>query len=116
MTNFYHIISQQIEAGHALFHVQLPAQCPVYKGHFPGHPIAPGACHIEMIRECASVALGKEMHWNHIKQCKFLVPLEPDKHHEADVDITWSEKGMTAVVTSGETTSVKLKVSCNTLS
>lgn len=110
MTDYYSIESKEIEFQEATFRLFLVRDCEVYKGHFPKHAIAPGACNIEMIRQCASVALGKEVRFLHIKQCKFLLPLEPSVHEELDLCLTWTETMINAVMSWKGQVALKLKV------
>ena len=98
MTNYYSIQSQQIGVAEAHFTLLLNPACEVYKGHFPTHPIAPGACSLEMIRQCACLALGEDVRFVHIKQCKYLMPLEPSIHCDLNLTLTWDETALSAVM------------------
>lgn len=44
--------SWPVEGG-AAFRVALLPHSEVYQGHFPGRPVCPGVCHIELVRQCA---------------------------------------------------------------
>ncbi|MDY2942781.1 MAG: hypothetical protein SOT07_03685 [Paludibacteraceae bacterium] len=57
MLNYYHILSSEITTDAGVFRVALNADCEVYQGHFPGEPISPGVCNIQMIKECAEIVL-----------------------------------------------------------
>lgn len=57
--------------------VLLP-DCPVYKAHFPGQPITPGVCIIQMIKEMAESIKGINLNVTAVKNAKFLQPLEPN--------------------------------------
>ena len=50
---------------------------PVYKGHFPSNPITPGVLSLQMIRECLSKKVGRELHYSAIKNCRFLAMIRP---------------------------------------
>ena len=39
------------QEGHYAFRVRLDASHPVYRGHFPGHPVLPGVCTLQLVRE-----------------------------------------------------------------
>lgn len=119
MTNYYTIESSSIvpsapsapNSGEAHFVLRLDPTCPVYKGHFPTHPIAPGACSLEMIRQCASIALKEEVRFLNIKQCKYLLPLEPNIHTRLDLTLTWNTETLSALMMWQEQIAIKLKVS-----
>ncbi len=57
MLTYYHILSSEITADAGVFRVALNADCEVYQGHFPGEPVCPGVCNIQMIKECAEMLL-----------------------------------------------------------
>ena len=70
------------------YRVTLHEDCDVYRGHFPGNPIAPGVCTIQMIKELAADLLQREVRIAAIKQCKFLSPLRPDEQSLVEVRLS----------------------------
>ena len=50
---------------------------PIYRAHFPGNPIVPGVCLIELARVHAETALGCELKTEEISQCRFRSPILP---------------------------------------
>lgn len=69
------------------FRLHLLPDCDIYSGHFPGHPVCPGVCHIETIKECAMRLTGKELSIASIRQCRFLSMATPSACPEVDVTI-----------------------------
>ncbi|MBO7506704.1 MAG: hydroxymyristoyl-ACP dehydratase [Paludibacteraceae bacterium] len=65
----------------------------VYQGHFPGDPICPGVCSIQMIRECAEISMGKRLTISAISQCRFSELLTPAKNKELLLRMTLNDKG-----------------------
>lgn len=110
MQNYYTILSQQTDNQTASFVVYLNADCPVYAGHFPGNPIAPGACNIEMIRQCASLALGHTVRFSTIRLCKFMMILRPGETEQLVIQISWTGNRMSAVILADGTPAVQLKM------
>jgi len=110
MHNYYRIINQTIGESSAEFQVELQEDCPVYAGHFPGNPIAPGACNMEMVRQCASITQGKELRIREMKVCKFLMLLQPHIHKVLTIQINWNDSSCTATILSGDKTAVQLKM------
>lgn len=41
------------------FRVRLDAAHPVYAGHFPGNPVLPGVCTLQIVRECLERGTGR---------------------------------------------------------
>ena len=55
----------------------LNATHPIFTGHFPGQPVVPGACQLQMVEELLSHALGSEYRLVKADQLKFLTPIDP---------------------------------------
>lgn len=110
MHNYYHIISQQIEAQSATFIVTLEASCLVYEGHFPGNPIAPGACNIEMVRQCAGIAIGREIRITAIRMCKFMMLIRPGEPQQLIIQINWTAEQISATILAEDKPAVQLKL------
>ena len=111
MLNYYNILSSDITSDGGVFRVALNADCEVYQGHFPGEPVSPGVCNIQMIKECAELLLQDTftagetpahpditagetpahpvgaMLLSHIKQCRLTTLVTPQQHPEVEVGI-----------------------------
>lgn len=46
-----------------------------FDGHFPGHPIVPGVCMVELVRVFAETALGRPLRSTELAQCRFRRPI-----------------------------------------
>ena len=68
---------------------------PVYQGHFPGNPITPGVLTLQMVRECVSNAIGKNLRYHSIKKCRFLGLVRP----ENNLKLTFSTTETNGIVT-----------------
>jgi len=84
---FYSIKNQQTTERITLFDVILLPECSIYKGHFPGMPVAPGVCNIQMIKECVERITGKQLLLAYISQCKFTALITPQQHQELQIRI-----------------------------
>jgi 3-hydroxyacyl-[acyl-carrier-protein] dehydratase len=73
--SLYHIIAQDENA----FTIRFDASHPIFAGHFPGHPIVPGACLIQIAEELASLQAGRTVHFSAIRNLKFRQPVTPDQ-------------------------------------
>ncbi|MDR0795264.1 MAG: beta-hydroxyacyl-ACP dehydratase [Tannerella sp.] len=88
---YYSIKKQQTTESVTLFDVTLLPECSVYEGHFPGMPIAPGVCTIQMIKECVERITGKQLLLESIAQCKFIKLISPQQHSELQIRIELAE-------------------------
>lgn len=72
--SLYHIIAQDEQS----FTIRFDAAHQVFAGHFPGQPIVPGACLIQIAEELASIQAGRTVHFTSLKNLKFRQPVTPD--------------------------------------
>ncbi|MDO4496317.1 MAG: beta-hydroxyacyl-ACP dehydratase [Bacteroidales bacterium] len=79
---------ERLTANDAVYLCELKADCDVYRGHFPGKPVSPGVCNIEMIRECAEMLTGKDLKINTIKQCRLTAVASPAICPKVDVKVS----------------------------
>lgn len=90
--NYYQINNIVKEEGKAIFHISLNPECKVYEGHFPGEPVSPGVCNIQMVKECAEQVVGKSLLLNNLQQCRLTTLVTPLAHPQVDVTIALEEK------------------------
>lgn len=57
--------------------LQLDTQHAIYGGHFPGNPVVPGVCIIQMIKETLSQHFNKELILVKAEEVKFLSIINP---------------------------------------
>ena len=74
------------------FDVALHADCDVYRGHFPGEPVSPGVCNIQMLKECVERVVGQPLLLNYIQQCRLTTLVTPVKHPHVEVRIRIVDK------------------------
>lgn len=96
------------------FRGRLDAAHPVYAGHFPGNPVLPGVCTLQIVRECLERGTGRRHRFTAIRECKFLGMIVPQADTLLDIDIRLADDGtaakkVTCVVTNNEKTVLKLK-------
>lgn len=52
----------------------------IFKGHFPGNPIMPGVCMIQIIKELTEKAVGKDLFLAISSNIKFMAIINPEKN------------------------------------
>lgn len=117
--NLYTIARKQLEEGFSgsLYELELIPSSVIYQAHFPGEPITPGVCIVQMGKELVEDALQQELHISYVKNVKFLSILTPMQSASATFllqKITSSEDGKEVkaqvVVTSGDETKAKMSM------
>lgn len=81
--SFYKIIA----AADNVYTVELLPSCPVYRGHFPGEPVSPGVCSIQMIKELTEKATGRRLLLSNLKQVRFRTLITPVTHSRLAVTL-----------------------------
>ena len=77
MNDYYKIESHDVEGDDNYFSVTLLPDSCVYSGHFPGNPVSPGVCNIQMIKECAELLTGQRLFLAFIDKCRFSAIISP---------------------------------------
>lgn len=80
LNSLYIVDSRKSQAGSSEvdYTIRFVASHPIFAGHFPGHPIVPGACLIQIAEELLSEQQGKQVHFTAIRNLKFRQPITPD--------------------------------------
>jgi 3-hydroxyacyl-[acyl-carrier-protein] dehydratase len=112
--NLYTILSQQEEGGLATFQLRIHPEWPIYKAHFPGHPITPGVCIVQMVQELLQRAVNRDVTLRKAKNIKYFAIISPEEVSDLTVSFTKLEKQpdgslkVQAQVINGETVYTKL--------
>ncbi|WP_108868880.1 3-hydroxyacyl-ACP dehydratase [Aquimarina aquimarini] len=51
----------------------------IFKGHFPGNPVTPGVCMMQIIKELTEGVVGKELFMESSSNIKFMAIINPEK-------------------------------------
>lgn len=60
---------------------------PVFAGHFPGQPVVPGVCMLQIIKEGLEQVVGRKIILTQAANIKFLSMLVPVAHKEINLNI-----------------------------
>ena len=64
----------------------------IFKGHFPGNPVMPGVCMIQIIRELTEEAIGKDLFLTVSSNIKFMAIINPEKNPDLKLTIDINEE------------------------
>lgn len=73
----YTIADRQHEGGTTRFSLNLNAGHEIYGAHFPGEPVTPGVCLVQMAGELLEECLGRKLQLKKAVNVKFLSPVSP---------------------------------------
>lgn len=65
----------------------------IFKGHFPGNPVTPGVCMMQIIKELTEDIVNKELFMESSGNIKFMAIINPEKNPDLvlTLDITKTE-------------------------
>jgi 3-hydroxyacyl-[acyl-carrier-protein] dehydratase len=53
----------------------------IYGGHFPGRPVVPGACLMQMVKEITETITGNQLRLKRADYLKFIARIDPNEHN-----------------------------------
>ncbi|WP_114939489.1 3-hydroxyacyl-ACP dehydratase [Mucilaginibacter endophyticus] len=62
----------------------------IFKGHFPGNPVVPGVCMMQMIKEVLESYLSKKLKLVKADNIKFLSFIDPNQHGQVGLQVKMS--------------------------
>ncbi len=65
------------------------ADSAILKGHFPGHPVVPGACMLQITKEVLEDVLQTPLRLKKADQLKFMTMIDPANAPHVELDITY---------------------------
>jgi len=58
----------------------------IFKGHFPGNPVVPGVCIIQIVKEILTVVLKRKLHLSEGNNIKFISVIKPEINKILNID------------------------------
>lgn len=114
LKDFYNIVSIENTAENKhLVQIRINAEHEVFKGHFPGNPIMPGVCMMQIIKELTEQISENSLFMQSLSNVKFMALINPfinpELRLELDLSITDTDLIKVKNVTYfGETVALKL--------
>ena len=63
----------------------------ILKGHFPGHPVVPGACMLQVVKEVLDLTLNHRVRLKKADQLKFMIMIDPTNTVTVTLDMTYKK-------------------------
>jgi len=89
----YEILNFNFQEKHIEAEVKLNRTHEIFEGHFPGHPVLPGVCVIQMIKEFTEKALNKKLLLSVASNVKFMAVINPEKNDTINFKLDLTESG-----------------------
>lgn len=112
--DFFYISSTTVTGCSVGATFNLNASHRIFEGHFPGQPLVPGVCMMQMLKELLEIVMVKKTRLCKADSIKFLAIINPTENPaiQADLSYTNNEAGAIIVVArlySDKTTFLKFK-------
>lgn len=91
LNDFYTMSNYEPAPGAVKAKIYINKHHQILEGHFPGLPIVPGVCMMQIIREIMEVTSGKDLRLTAADTMKFLSVINPDQNSEVEVAINYAE-------------------------
>ncbi|MEG0500157.1 MAG: hydroxymyristoyl-ACP dehydratase [Rikenellaceae bacterium] len=105
----YTIVGNRISENSCHVTVALNRHHKVYSGHFPGHPVLPGVCTLQIIKECLGKIVRKKIRYRGISMCKFTSMIQPTDEQLEISFLIGNDNSFTATVQVQDRIMLKLK-------
>lgn len=106
IAQLYNVLSRETTGDMAwLVNVELNDKHSIYQGHFPGNPVLPGVCTLQIIKECLDELMGTTLQYAQVSSCKFLSAINPTLTPRLQIALTAKplEDGQIQLVAEGKT-------------
>lgn len=100
LDNLYTVVSSNEEsASRVCMQIRLNPESVIFKAHFPGEPIMPGACIVQMVLELFMIWTKRDVEIAKVNNLKFLSVISPDEVLDLDVviEIKKEEEGQVSI-------------------
>ncbi len=114
MLNDFYTVTQltQTEIGKYICNIFLNANHSIFKGHFPGNPVTPGVCMLQIIKNITEEITQKKLFLAKTSNVKFMALINPEINAEISLTLEISENTENVIVKNvtsfGETVALKL--------
>jgi len=99
MNDFFTISKLEKEGFEIKAELVINANHKIFEGHFPGHPVVPGVCMMQMVKEIIEKVIGEKTNLVRAGEMKFLAIIDPKENNmiRATLKYNIEENGNMAV-------------------
>jgi len=94
LNDFFFILLQEPSPNLVKAKITINEHHKIFEGHFPGIPVVPGVCMVQIILEIMEAVIRKPVRLTESDTIKFLTVMSPKENKEIDVSIDYTaERG-----------------------
>lgn len=79
----------------------------IFKGHFPGHPVVPGACMLQITKEVLGSVLQNPLRLKKADQLKFMTMIDPANTPRVELDIIYKYQDDGSIIANAKLSNVE---------
>ncbi len=98
---FFNISERNIGENSIHATLEINASHPIFDGHFPGQPVVPGVCMLQMIKELLETAIEKKTALIKADFMKFLAVINPLENPSVKAEFSYTPQEDGAIQVSG---------------
>ncbi|MET3731414.1 3-hydroxyacyl-ACP dehydratase [Moheibacter stercoris] len=87
LNNFYTILESNTNENGLSVLVKIDKEHSIFDGHFPNHPVTPGVCTMQIIKELSEEHLGKKLMLKMARNVKFMAIINPQQNEDVRFDL-----------------------------
>ncbi len=89
LENFYTIENKSSDEDKVnyIFEIKINSKHDIFKGHFPGNPVMPGVCMMQIIKEISQSIVGQKLFMEKCSNVKFLALINPDTNPNLTLEL-----------------------------
>ena len=101
LNDFFKIIAVDKLENKFTVHVEINPAHEIFKGHFPGRPVVPGVCMVQILKEIMGEIFHSDFTMKEASQLKYLAILNPLEVNSFSVEISVLDEDANAIKISG---------------
>ena len=88
--NFFSIRNIEITDSEIKSVLEINASHVIFEGHFPGQPIVPGVCMLQMLKEVLEISLKRKANLVNASEMKFLAIINPNQNNIINANLKYA--------------------------
>ncbi|MEO7313056.1 MAG: 3-hydroxyacyl-ACP dehydratase [Chitinophagaceae bacterium] len=90
LNNFFTINNVTTVAFEVKAELVIDATHKIFEGHFPGQPVVPGVCMMQIVKEVLEQVTGQNTNLSNAQEMKFLAVINPQIHNTIQLSLKYS--------------------------
>ncbi|MEO6669722.1 MAG: 3-hydroxyacyl-ACP dehydratase [Ferruginibacter sp.] len=100
--NFFNISEKTVTGNHVLVSIDINAMHHIFEGHFPGQPVVPGVCMLQIFKELLETVIERKTQLVKADHLKFLAVINPLENPTIQVEFNYDNKDENLVLLTGK--------------